>query len=73
MRSFVSSCIVPAARPTRGSGLGGVVDMFAGVGSDEEDDDIVEHAPASTTPAASDTVNREETGFTRGAWLRKRI
>jgi hypothetical protein len=46
--------------------------MFAGVGSDEEDDDIVEHAAAITAPAASDTVNREETGFTRGAWLRER-
>jgi hypothetical protein len=40
--------------------------MFAGVGSDDEDEDIVEQAAANTTPAASDTVRRVEAGFTWG-------
>jgi len=71
MRSGVNRCIVPAARPIRGSGLGGDVDVFTGPVFDDEDDDIVAHAAANTAPTASDTARRGETGFTGQTGLGK--
>jgi hypothetical protein len=62
--SFGQRAIVPGRRPTRGSGLGGDVDMSAaGAGEDEDDDDMA-HAAANITPVASDADTSMRAGFT---------
>jgi hypothetical protein len=69
--SFDHFIIVPEASPTRGSGLGADVRMSgAGIGPVEDDEDMVAHAAANTTPAPSDTRrNGESAGFTWGTPL----
>ena len=64
--SFGHFAVEPARRPTRGSGLGGDIDMSAaGDGDDDDDDDDMAQASANNRPAASDRESSgRATGFT---------
>jgi len=64
--SFDHFAIVPGRRPTRGSGLGGDgLISGAAIGPLEDDDDIVAHAAANTTPTPTVTeIKGENESFT---------
>src|ERR1044072_2962635 len=51
--SIITESVLPARRPTRGSGLGGAAELFIGDGALDEDIDV---QAAKTVIAASDAA-----------------